>query len=246
MNDYKKQALAWAITLVVAACTLVSAKQVGNTNYEADLQYEEAMTSVVDQPEEEAEEHIADITEVEEANLKNAGSTDVMNMLDGTTSVSIGIERKIEPTSEDNPVDTAKTEDVSTEILYHDEENKLITLQDGTSFSYLYADVSDVTAYCACLEICCTHQNLEWYGKTLSGRDLLAEEEPKVLAADISRYPLGTVIFVPGYGIATVEDSGGAIDDRDLDVYFHNHEKASEWGYHDDQIVYIISFGEWK
>ncbi|WP_281180471.1 3D domain-containing protein [Desulforhopalus singaporensis] len=51
------------------------------------------------------------------------------------------------------------------------------------------------------------------------------------LAADTSYYPFGTRIHVPGYGWGVVQDRGGAIKGPDrLDLYFHSHHAALEWG----------------
>lgn len=127
----------------------------------------------------------------------------------------------------------------NTLIKSHDEASKTIVLESGETFQYIYGDISHVTSYCPCATCCDTYT-----GYTHSGRYLLDEENPKVLAADTTRYPIGTVIFVPGYGIATVEDTGGAIDDRDLDIYIPDHGTAWNWGAV-DTIVYIIAFGEW-
>jgi len=50
------------------------------------------------------------------------------------------------------------------------------------------------------------------------------------IAADTSKLPFGTVIYVPGYGYGRVEDRGGAIIGNKLDLWFSSHEKALRWG----------------
>lgn len=50
------------------------------------------------------------------------------------------------------------------------------------------------------------------------------------IAADASRYPFGTVIYVPGYGYGRVEDRGGAIQGDHVDLFFSSHDEAREWG----------------
>ncbi len=78
-----------------------------------------------------------------------------------------------------------------------------------------------VTAYCH-NECCCG----EWAdgffanGEPVGG---LAIAAPKSI-------PFGNVLFVPGYGTATVKDRGGSIKGNKLDVYFDNHQKALDWG----------------
>ncbi len=50
------------------------------------------------------------------------------------------------------------------------------------------------------------------------------------VAADTRYLPFGTVIYVPGYGYGRVEDRGGAIQGKKIDLWFSSHEKALQWG----------------
>ena len=94
-----------------------------------------------------------------------------------------------------------------------------------------------VTAYCSC-EKCCGIWALEGINKkgerlTASG----AKAEGLIIAAP-KNIPFGTKVYVPGYGLATVEDRGSAIVENKLDVFFGfdpksscpPHEKALNWG----------------
>ncbi len=50
-------------------------------------------------------------------------------------------------------------------------------------------------------------------------------------AADPKYYPFGTVMYVPGYGWAVVEDTGGAIKGPNrLDLWFGTEREALKWG----------------
>ena len=50
-------------------------------------------------------------------------------------------------------------------------------------------------------------------------------------AADTDCYPFGTVLHVPGYGYATVEDRGGDIKGpHRLDLWFPTEREARKWG----------------
>ena len=50
-------------------------------------------------------------------------------------------------------------------------------------------------------------------------------------AADTSCYPFGTILHVPGYGYATVEDRGGDIKGpHRLDLWFPTEREARKWG----------------
>jgi 3D (Asp-Asp-Asp) domain-containing protein len=97
------------------------------------------------------------------------------------------------------------------------------------------------TGYCKCGKCCnWTHT---WLGKpviasgpskgqrkqvgvTASG----AKARKGTLAADTSRYPMGTVMYIPGYGYGRVEDRGSAIQGDRLDLFFKNHASATSWG----------------
>ena len=42
--------------------------------------------------------------------------------------------------------------------------------------------------------------------------------------------PFGTMVDIPGYGVAPVLDRGSAIGKNKFDVFFHTHEEAKQWG----------------
>lgn len=50
------------------------------------------------------------------------------------------------------------------------------------------------------------------------------------IAADPKVFPFGTHLGIPGYGVGTVEDVGGAIKGRHIDIWFPSHEEARKWG----------------
>jgi len=91
----------------------------------------------------------------------------------------------------------------------------------------------DVSAYCVCSKCCGKHAD----GITASGRKAVG----KIIAAPRS-YKYGTVMHIPGYGVARVWDRGGAIKtagnvvsgkrlrhDR-IDLLFPTHRAALQWG----------------
>ena len=53
---------------------------------------------------------------------------------------------------------------------------------------------------------------------------------PGTIAADTSIYPSGTIMHIPGYGYGRVEDTGGAITGKHIDLYRPNHWFARQWG----------------
>ena len=50
------------------------------------------------------------------------------------------------------------------------------------------------------------------------------------LAADPSLYPMGTIMYIDGYGYGRVEDTGGKIKGEHIDLFFLTHRQAQNWG----------------
>lgn len=67
-------------------------------------------------------------------------------------------------------------------------------------------------------------------GVTAAGIDLVANPGAKVIAVDPSVIPLGTKVYVEGYGEAIAGDTGGAIKGNKIDVYVQTKEEAYAWG----------------
>lgn len=67
-------------------------------------------------------------------------------------------------------------------------------------------------------------------GTTATGIDLRSNPNQKVIAVDPSIIPLGTKVWVEGYGEAIAGDVGGAIKGNKIDVFIPSYESAMEWG----------------
>lgn len=98
-----------------------------------------------------------------------------------------------------------------------------------------------VTGYCRCGQ--CTGWHRNWFGRPVFSGGRLKGRRKEVgitasgararvgtIAADTSRYPFGTIMYVPGYGYGRVEDRGGAIKGEHIDLYFRSHRQALRWG----------------
>lgn len=57
-----------------------------------------------------------------------------------------------------------------------------------------------------------------------------ARAERGVIAVDPKMIPLGTRVYVPGYGYAVAADTGGAIDGRRIDLCYNTVAEAMRWG----------------
>ena len=78
------------------------------------------------------------------------------------------------------------------------------------------------TAYTASCEGCS--------GTTATGVDLKANPDAKVIAVDPKVIPLGSKVYVEGYGVATAADTGGAIKGNRIDVFISTEHEALKWG----------------
>nr|WP_281281408.1 G5 and 3D domain-containing protein [Pseudalkalibacillus caeni] len=67
-------------------------------------------------------------------------------------------------------------------------------------------------------------------GITATGFNLKANPNAKVIAVDPGVIPLGTKVYVEGYGYAIAADTGGAIRGNKIDVFFSSKSQAYAWG----------------
>lgn len=63
---------------------------------------------------------------------------------------------------------------------------------------------------------------------TVTGQNLLTN--PMAVAVDPNVIPLGTRLYVEGYGEAIASDTGGAIKGNIVDVHFSTYEQCIQWG----------------
>ena len=86
----------------------------------------------------------------------------------------------------------------------------------GTEF---YVTATAYTPYCAGCS-----------GVTATGIDVKANPSMKLIAVDPSIIPLGTKVWVEGYGYAIAGDTGGSIKGNKIDVLFATKAEAYSWG----------------
>ncbi|MEH7108284.1 MULTISPECIES: ubiquitin-like domain-containing protein [Bacillaceae] len=67
-------------------------------------------------------------------------------------------------------------------------------------------------------------------GRTATGLNLRANPSLKVIAVDPRIIPLGTKVYVEGYGYAVAADTGGAIKGYKIDVFVPSNSEAYRWG----------------
>lgn len=93
------------------------------------------------------------------------------------------------------------------------------SMQGNSSVKELLVTATAYTAYCKGCS-----------GTTAYGIDLRSNPNQKVIAVDPKLIPLGTRVWVEGYGEAIAGDIGGAIKGHKIDVFIPAYESAMEWG----------------
>jgi uncharacterized protein YabE (DUF348 family) len=67
-------------------------------------------------------------------------------------------------------------------------------------------------------------------GRTATGLNLRANPNMKVIAVDPRVIPLGTKVYVEGYGYAVAADTGGAIKGYIIDLFMPSNQDCYRWG----------------
>jgi 3D (Asp-Asp-Asp) domain-containing protein len=119
------------------------------------------------------------------------------------------------------------------------------TLEDAFDWSKYPSKTVTATGYTAGFESTGKNEGNPEYGITYSGvkvkRDLYS-----TIAADLSVFPIGTILFIPEYGYGVVADKGGAIKGNELDLYYRTVEDVYKlWGKKKLE-VYVIQKGNGK
>lgn len=85
------------------------------------------------------------------------------------------------------------------------------------------------------------------YGITYSGVKVRRDKNAvSTIAADPKVLPLGSILYIPGYGYAVVADTGSAIKGRKIDLYFATTKQVyKEWG-KKTVVVQLIKRGNGK
>ncbi|MEH7382808.1 3D domain-containing protein [Bacillus sp. JJ1533] len=120
-----------------------------------------------------------------------------------------------------------------------------IPIEEAIDFSKYPTKTVVATGYTAGVESTGKDANHPSYGITYSGvkvkRDLYS-----TIAADLSVFPIGTILFIPDYGYGVVADKGGAIKGNKIDLYYETvNDVYNKWG-KKTLDVYVIKMGDGK
>lgn len=93
------------------------------------------------------------------------------------------------------------------------------SLSNASVVKELYVSSTAYTAYCTGCS-----------GVTATGIDLRNHPSAKVVAVDPSVIPLGSKLYVQGYGYAVAGDTGRAIKGKRIDLFMSSRTDALKWG----------------
>ncbi len=76
-------------------------------------------------------------------------------------------------------------------------------------------------------------------GTTMMGVNLRENPDEKVIAVDPDIIPLGSKVYVEGYGYAVASDIGGGINGHEIDVFLADKNDAEEWGRQEVKVAIV-------
>ena len=108
-----------------------------------------------------------------------------------------------------------------------------LVLSRGETLKYKKKMVMEATAYS---------------GDTITATGTVPKRNPdglSTIAVDPRVIPLGTKVYIEGYGYAIAEDTGGAIKNNIIDLFLNSSQECYNWGRRNVS-MYIVAYpGEW-
>ena len=92
----------------------------------------------------------------------------------------------------------------------------------------------------------CTATAYSNHSNTATGRKPVRNEGGvSTIAVDPSVVPLGSKVYVEGYGYAIAADTGGAIKGNKIDIYLNSSSECNDWGRRSVKLLVVAYPGEW-
>ncbi|MEF3303593.1 3D domain-containing protein [Paenibacillus sp. GYB003] len=125
------------------------------------------------------------------------------------------------------------------------EKNKRFPMLHEDATKFLGSVEVVATGYYAGVESTGKRPGHPEYGITYSGVKV-RHGVLSTIAADPKVFPLGTILYIPGYGYGIVADTGSAIKGKKIDLYYETKDQIyKEWGKRTVN-VFIVKKGNGK
>ena len=120
-------------------------------------------------------------------------------------------------------------------------QNKVVV--KGTGHVYASRGGGNITYKKKISSIATAYSN---HSSTATGRSPVRNEGGlSTIAVDPSVIPLGSKVYVDGYGYAIASDTGGAIKGNRIDVYLNSSSECDSWGRKSVNTLVVAYPGEW-
>lgn len=183
---------------------------------------------------------VSAVTNVSAVDLKALGDTQTVSNQDTEAEVDNLSFKKVALEKKSLNYQKAKTKYISSAQV---EGPK--TLAEAVNFEQYPSATVMATGYTAGVESTGKTPGHPEYGITYSGVKVLRDLY-STIAADLSVYPIGTILFIPDYGYGVVADKGSAIQGNKIDLYYPTVEDVyEEWGKKEVE-VYLVKKGNGK
>jgi 3D (Asp-Asp-Asp) domain-containing protein len=147
-------------------------------------------------------------------------STDLRSNLEKTTATVDTLKNDKEKLSKENDALRKEIDSLKkTKPVVKKTSTKIPSRGAVSSTQTIYFEATAYTAYCTGCS-----------GTTTTGINLRANPSAKVVAVDPSVIPLGTKLYVDGYGYAVAGDTGGDIKGHRMDLFMSSKSDALAFG----------------
>lgn len=135
---------------------------------------------------------------------------------------------ELETVKETLKIEIKKTNQLNEALEQSTEElaiaNMIIEDLKSEEYEFVYLGEFTITHYC---DERIPNHICGGSGVTASGK---STEVGWTAAADTSILPMGSVIYIPGYGVREVQDTGSAVAGHHIDVLVEHHDEALKLG----------------
>lgn len=93
-----------------------------------------------------------------------------------------------------------------------------------------------------------TMESTAYTGGTVTASGTVPVRDPNgisTIAVDSSVIPLGSLLYIDGYGYAIAADTGGAIHGNIIDLYLNSYDECINWGRQNVTVNLIAYPGQW-